>query len=232
MTLITISNPMGLKNLLFVTLVISVFQQTTAQRNYEEYNRLGINLGLTLFDIETDDFTTEQGTGYMGGFTTRGSFRNNFDLIYGLNFYQSEVGILGRFIDPVAATIDEQYVDYTIQAAQLNFLASYNIIKHHLSIELGPVLNINGRMKLKRDGFENYILDGYNTLRAEEIQDISRVNFRVAGGITAGLEKFRVTAHYQYGVTNMFNKLNDQSLEKDNFEGHSGTLTLAAVLYF
>ena len=140
---------MSLKNLFIVTIFIVSFQQLTAQRNFDEYNRLGINGGLTLFDINTSDFTTSQGQGFTAGFTTRGSFRNDFDLVYGINFTQSSVEILGNNLT------DSQNIKYTIQAAQLNFLGSYNIIEHHLSIEFGPVLNINGKMKLNEEKFKD-----------------------------------------------------------------------------
>ncbi len=226
---------MSLKNLLFVTFSVLLFQQSYSQRNYDEYNRLGINGGLTLFDISTSNFNTEQGAGFMAGFTTRGSFRNNFDLVYGINYYNTEIGILARGQGTNSGAFNQQYVPYTIQSAQLNFLGSYNIIKHHLSLEFGPILNVNGKMKLKEDRYENYIVDGYTALRSGDIQDISKVNFHVMGGITAGLENFRISGHYQYGVTNMFNKLNDKDLETNGdkeFEGHSSTIVIAAVIYF
>lgn len=219
---------MRLQKLLFVTITCLFIQQINAQRNYDEYNRIGIFGGLTLFDINTSDFVTEQGTGFAGGFTTRGSFRNNFDLIYGIGFYSTSLGIEGTNV----LGTDTQNIDYTMNAAQITFLGSYNIVKHHLSIEFGPVLQINSKMNLKREQQEDYILTGYNTLTAKDIEDISKVNFHVVGGLTAGIEDFRVFAQYQYGVTNTFNKLNDKGLEKDNFEGNSSTITLGALFYF
>src|SRR5690606_40074621 len=84
-----------------------------------------------------------------------------------------------------------------IQGAQINFLGSYNIIKKHLSIEFGPVFDINGKMKLDQDEYEDYILTGYNTLTAKNIQEISRFNVRLAGGITAGLRSEEHTSELQ-----------------------------------
>lgn len=217
---------MTLKSALLFIFFSFIFQQNFAQRNYDSYNRLGITGGLTLFDINTSNLITKQGSGVAGGFTTRGSFRNNFDLIYGISFYNSKIGVQGSFAS------DTQFIDYTIQAAQINFFGSYNIIKHHLSLEFGPILNINGKMKLDSDRYENYILEGYNVLRAQDIEDISQINFHVAGGITAGLESFRLSALYQYGVTNMLKNLNENGLENEDFEGHSSTITIAAVVYF
>lgn len=217
---------MSLKSLLVVTAAILFFQQSFAQRNYDEYNRLGIHAGLSFTDITTSNFTTEQGSGFIGGFTTRGSFRGSFDLIYGLNFVSASVGVLARNGG------QDVFVDYTVQGAQINFLGSLNIVKHHLSLEFGPVLNINGKLKLNSESQEGYIIDGYDELRAEDIQDINKVNFHVVGGITAGMESFRVYGQYQYGVTNMLGNLNDNGFEEDNFEGHMSMLIVGAVFYF
>ncbi len=221
---------MSLKKIIFVTLTIFFVQQAFSQRNFDHYNRLGIQGGYVLSDISTSDLNTKQSEGFMFGFTTRGGFRNNFDLIYGLNYFNTKIEVFGR---NGASPSETQYIDYTIQAVQINFLGSYNIIKQHLSIEIGPVLNISGKMKLKSDRFEDYILDGYDFLKAKEIESISPVNFIVAGGLTAGIENFRISGQYQYGVTNMLNKLNDKNLEENNdFKGNSSTITIMAIVYF
>ena len=217
---------MSLKRLFFVAISLFFFQQAFAQRNYEGYNFLGIQGGITLFDIQTDDLVTKQQEGFTAGFTTRGAFRNDFDLIYGISFQSASVGVEGNLSG------NKQNIGYTIQGAQLNFLGSYNIIKKHLSIEFGPVFDINGKMKLNKEEYENYILTGYETLTARDIQNISRFNVRLAGGLTAGLEHFRVSAQYQYGVTNMLGRLNDKNLENKDFKGHSSTIILMGVIYF
>ena len=101
-----------------------------------------------------------------------------------------------------------------------------------MSLEFGPIVHINGKMKLADKTNENFILSGYSSTTAGDIQDISKVEFRVAGGITAGLEHFRLSGQYQYGVTNSLSKLNTQNLEKDNFKGNSSTLIVAITIYF
>ena len=218
---------MSLKNLFLITILIVSFQQMTAQRNFDEYNRLGVNGGLTLFDINTSDFTTNQSQGFIAGFTTRGSFRNSFDLVYGINFSQSNVEIVGSNLT------DTQNIEYSILAAQINLLGSLNIVEHHLSLEFGPVLNVNGKMKVKDEAYNDYILDGYTAVRAQDVEDISTFNFRVLGGITAGFKSFRVLAHYQYGITNMLNNLTEKDIpELEDVKGNSSTLILGAVFYF
>lgn len=223
-----ISPAMNFKQLIFVSFCLFLFQQTFAQRSYNGYNFLGIQGGITFFDIQTDDMVTKQKEGFTAGFTTRGAFRNDFDLVYGISFQSSSVGVEGSSL----LGTDTQNIGYTIQGAQINFLGSYNIVVKHLSIEFGPVFNINGKMKLDKDEYEGYVLTGYNTLTAKDIQEISRFNVRLAAGLTAGLEHFRINAQYQYGVTNMLGKLNDKGLENEDFKGNSSTIILAAVIYF
>ena len=220
---------MSLKKTVFVTLLIIFIQNTSAQHNYDSYNHLGITAGITQFDLNTSDLVTGKGNGFMAGFTTRGSFYNQFDMIYGINFFSNGVEVKGGNPEN---SLDTQNIDYTIQAVQITFQGSYNFIRNHLSIEAGPVLNINGKMKLDTENLENYILDGYSTLRAGDIQDISKINFHIATGITAGLRNFRLSAQYQFGITNTLNKLNDQNLENTDFKGKNSLLIMAILIYF
>lgn len=223
---------MSLRNLTFVTLAFLFFVHSHAQRNYDSYNRLGLQGGYTLFDITTSDFMTKSGSGLMAGFTTRGSFRNQFDLVYGISFYNSNIQIQGTNLGSTPGNYRREWMNYTIQAAQINFLGSFNIIRHHFSLEFGPVLNVNGKMKLESDQYQGFKVEGSPTFLAEDLENISKVNFRVMGGLTAGLENFRLSAQYQYGVTNMLQNLNDLGKGKDDFEGRSSTIVIAAVLYF
>jgi hypothetical protein len=227
---------MSLKKLLFVTLSILFFQIASAQNNYQEFNHLGISGGIGFFDIETDNFVTQQGSGFIFAFTTRGMFYNNFDLIYGISFVQSQVGILAENIDDPSNNLPSQYVNYTIQSAQITLLTSYNIVRNHLSLEAGPILNVNGKLKLDSNNFKDYILEGYETLKTEDIQNVSKVHFFLAGGITAGIENFRLGAQYQYGVTNLFNRFNDiaeiEKPKEEKYNGHASTVLLTAVFYF
>lgn len=219
---------MSYRTLFSLTICFVLSQYIYAQRNYNDHNFLGIQGGITFFDINTDDFVTEQKTGFTAGFTTRGAFRNNFDLVYGISFQSSSIGVEGSDF----SEFDTRNIGYTIQGAQINFLGSYNIIVKHLSLEFGPVFNINGKLKLDNEKFKGYVLTGYDTLIAEDIQDVSKFNVHLSGGFTAGLEHFRLYGKYQYGVTNLLGKLNDRDLERKDFKGNSSTLIVGAVIYF
>ncbi len=220
---------MCLKKLTFVTIALFCIQSSFSQRNYDQYNLLGLTAGYSLFNINTSDLTTSQGDGFLGGFTTRGAFRNNFDLIYGLNFFSNKVGISAK--NPNSGLTPEE-IDFKLQGVQLLFLGSYNIIRHHLSIEAGPILNVSGKMKPNSSSQEEYIIDGYDTIIAKDLEDVSPVNFLVMVGLSTGIENFRASFQYQYGVTNIFNKLNKQDLEYLDFKGNSSTLLFSLIAYF
>lgn len=228
---------MSLKTPIIVTILCLFFLQTSAQKRFEEYNFLGLSGGYTIFDINTDNFVTTSGNGFMGGFTTRGSVYEALDLIYGIEFYNTEVGILGRDLSNPSNNFNEQFIDYKIQSVQIKLLGSVNIIRHHFTIEAGPILNVNGKMNTKLSDFEDYTIAGFDSLKASDLENISRVNLRAVGGVSTGLRNFRLSAQYQYGVTNMFNRYNDsESIQKpedgSEFEGHSSTIVLRAIIYF
>lgn len=218
---------------IILTLALAILfvsiSQVQAQRNFKEFNVIGVSGGLTLYDINTDDFITTSRESYMLGFQMRGNVYNNFDMIYGIAFYDTKIGISASSLP---AGGNKEVLDYNMQSAQISVLWGYKIIKEHLSVEAGPVLNVNGKLTLKDTPFENYIVDGYTTLRAIDLEDVSKVNFHLAAGLTAGFRNFRIFGQYQYGVTNVLNKLNSQNLENDNFKGNSSLLTVGVTAYF
>ena len=217
----------------YLTLALAILfvsiSQVQAQRNFKEFNVIGVSGGLTLYDINTDDFITTSRESYMLGFQMRGNVYNNFDMIYGISFYDTKLGISASSI-PVGG--NKEVLDYNMQSAQISILGGYKIIKEHLSVEAGPILSVNGKLTLKDTPFENYTVDGYTALRAIELEDVSKVNFHLAAGLTAGFRNFRIFGQYQYGVTNVLNKLNSKNLENDNFKGNSSLLTVGVTAYF
>jgi hypothetical protein len=214
---------------LICVFILAANAQVNAQKNFKEFNVIGVSAGLTSYKIQTSDFTTDKRESYMFGFQMRGNVYNNFDLIYGIAFYNTKTAISASST-PVGG--QKRDLDYNLQSAQISVLWGYKIIREHLSIEAGPILNINGKLTLEDKRYENYIIDGYTTLRAIDMENISMANFHLAGGLTVGFKNIRLFGQYQYGVTNMLNKLNSQNLEKSNFKGHSSLLTVGATAYF
>jgi hypothetical protein len=222
---------MSRKSLVIITVSLLIFQQAYSQRNFEEYNLLGFNGGVTFFDLETANFETKQRTGFVGGLTTRGTFYGGFDLIFGINFVSNNVAILSR--DTLNPNGNPLFIEYSIQGAQITFLTSYNVIRHHLTLEVGPILSINGKMAVKNDNYKEYVIEGYQALKASDIEQINKVNFHVMGGISTGIRNFRLGAYYQYGVSNTLNALNDKDIEKSRgaFKGNSTSFILLATIY-
>lgn len=197
-----------------------------AQRSKTIYNRIGLQGIYAQSNLQTNSFTTLKSDGFLAGLSTRGAFYNNFDLIYGVDFIQTGIEIQGR----------EETLAYTLSGAQVKLLASYLIAGEHLSIEFGPILQVNGALKLDDQNQENQFVEGYTLLQAGDLEEITRVNGVVTAGITGGLEWVRLTAAYQYGFTNILNRLNAEDLQlKDpaatNFKGNLGLITAGIIIY-
>ena len=66
---------------------------------------------------------------------------------------------------------------------------------------------------------------------AEDIQDITKLNFNAGVGLTGGFEQFRLTVQYQYGINNILNKLNDKNLGNTDFKGNLSMLMGGITIY-
>jgi len=217
--------------LLFIFLGVKSYGQYRTSYNY-----LGIQGGVNSFNILTDNFNTTSQTGFTGGFSVRGGVLNNFDMVYGIDFYNQKFGIdaVESFVVPGSGVIPPtEEIDMSMLAVQVKVLGSLVLIHKHLSIELGPALQLNSKLRYD-DRYENYIIDGYNTLQIKEIEEVSTLNFNVIAGATAGFEHFRVFARYQYGINNFLNPLNDKTLENngEKFKGNISMLEAGLTIFF
>ena len=117
---------------------------------------------------------------------------------------------------------------FGLWAEAVLLLLSYNVVKNHVSIDFGPVLQVNGDLKIDAKE-ENNLISG-TTLKANQILEVSKINGNLYGGISAGNRRIRAIVFYQYGFTNVFNKLNSQeglTLQNGNrsFKGNLGTIS-------
>lgn len=222
-----------MKTPFFLTfLSLFIFTQVHSQRSRGDNNRLGLQAKYALLDINTDSFTTQQGSGFSGGLAARSAFYNDFDLVFGIELMQADLSLGAR--ESITATIEQ--VDYKLLAAQVNLQASYRIFGDHLSIEFGPAFMLNSNMELKDASHENHILDGYDMLQAKDVQEISRFNLNALVGLTAGFTNFRAVVTYQYGLLNTLNNLNRPEVENidpeaTGFEGNLSVITVGIALY-
>jgi len=145
-------------------------------------------------------------------------------MIYGMQFFSNNFSLESNF---------DQKVKYNIQGVQVRLLLSYNVVEDHVSIDFGPVLQINGKLQIS-DSDESKILKG-TVLKANQILDISPVSGNFYLGVSAGNKTIRAVVFYEYGFTNLLNKLNkDDTLQPlnngDNFKGNLGTINGQVII--
>ncbi len=193
-----------------------------AQYDYRDSNRIGISFGVNQFSLNTSDFQTKPGTGWNGGLSMRGNYYDNWDAIYVMQFSENNFSV------PTNSGFIKQDTNYKLSSAQITFQFSYKIVENHLSVEFGPLVQINGKLKINK-AEENSIISG-TTLLAKDIVDISKFNFYPIVGITAGVRHVRLNVSYQYGVNNMLGNLKNQN-PSVSLKGHPGILSGNLIVY-
>lgn len=217
--------------LLVVMLLFSVL--TYSQRIWEgEYNRLGLQAGINNFDIHTGNFEVQAGTSWTAGFTTRASYFNNFQLIYGLSFFDFNAKVQGR--EKIEDLVADQEIQYRMIGVQANFLGSYKIISNYLSVEAGPVIQVNGKFEPRQDK-ELFYVEEYDII-ATDLENVSTFNVNVAAGISGGFETFKFFAQYQYGINNFLRGLNNEDLQNidtraRDFSGNLSIITAGVIVF-
>ncbi len=202
--------------------MIGSWALSTSAQNYGDSNRIGVAGGINQTSLITSDFQTKPGLGWNFGMSVRGNFYNNFDMVYAIQFNESNFSMTTT--DPLNGN---EEVDYKLSGAQISLMLSYKIIPDHLSLEAGPVLQVNGKMKID-DSHRDNSIDG-TELQASDITDINTFNVNGAVGITAGFTHFRVNAQYQYGLNNILNRVNSDL--GTNFTGKLGILSGSIIAY-
>lgn len=221
------------QHILLVALTIGFVTVSFAQpRNYDIKNGFALGGGITQFDIKTDNFTTERGDGWMIHASATGDLPHRwYNLSYGMQLSESNFGILAS-----NGTSAAEFIDYKVFAAQLALLFHIKAIPNLLSIDVGPIAQFNGKMALEDDAKENYIIDGYTNLLAQDLEDITPFNLNGAIGATLGFKFLKIRAQYIYGFLNSFEKLNDQDLNLGNnsekLKGNMNMLAFTALFTF
>ena len=119
-------------------------------------------------------------------------------------------------------------------AAQIALLLHVKIVKNYFTLDVGPMLQYNGELEIKDKDQENYYLNNFDNLLAQDISDISKFNVNGAVGLSAGYKFFHLKAQYVYGFTNTLSKLNKQDLIESNekFKGNQSFLVFTAMFSF
>lgn len=203
----------------FVFCTLSVF----SQYRYRDSNRIGISMGVNQFTLNTNNFQTNPELGWNAGLSMRGNFYNNWDMVYAIQFSENNFSVATNSLN-----LAKEDVNYKLASAQISLRASLKIIESHLSIEFGPIVQVNGKLNLDNKE-ENNVISG-TTLLAKDIREISNFNFYPTVGITFGVRHFRANVSYQYGVNNMLENLNNKNLGV-NFKGNPGILKGNLIIY-
>lgn len=212
-----------MKKCLFLTIATLLTICGNAQYDYRDSNRIGISGGVNYFTLDTKNFQAQSGIGWSAGLSVRGNFYNDFDMVYGLQFSENRFSV--ATLNGLGARED---VDYKLPSAQVYLLLSYKFIENHLSVEIGPMFQINGKTTIDEDDEDN-VVSG-NLYTAKDLTDISKFSFYPTVGFTVGVRHFRLQATYQYGVTNLLNNLNNKGFG-DEFEGHASIFTGTLIIY-
>ena len=213
---------------LFTSIFILFSAISFSQYQNKDGNRIGITAGISQSSLFTDNFNAKPGIGYNGGLSVRGNYYNNWSMIFGMQFFQNTFSL-----ESTSLTTTLKETEFNVSGAQVRLLLSYNVVKDHVSLDFGPVFQANGNLSTKSTD-ENNILTG-TTLKASQIEDISKFNGNIYVGVSAGNRRLRAVLYYQYGVTNLLNNLNNndalrvQNGNKD-FKGNVGTVS-AQILF-
>ena len=208
---------------IFLTAVFSLITMVCfSQYEYRDSNRIGISFGVNQFTLNTNNFQTKPGTGWNGGLSMRGNYYDDWDMVYAMQFSENKFSVVTN-----SGFISED-TNYKLSSAQVSLMLSYKIVENHLSVEFGPLLQINGKLNVEKDQ-QNNIISG-TTLLAKDIVAISQFNFYPVIGITAGVRHFRLNVSYQYGVNNMLGNLNNKNLGH-SFKGNPGILNGNLIIY-
>ena len=212
-----------MKNIYFTVVFLFVSALAFSQYEYRDSNRIGITFGVNQFTMNTNNFQTKPDLGWNAGLSMRGNFYDDWDMVYSMQFSENNFLVATNKFG-----FANQDTNYKLASAQISLLLSYKFIESHLSLEFGPVVQINGKLKIDREN-ENNIISG-TTLLAKDILDISRFNFYPTVGITAGVRHFRANISYQYGINNMLGNLNNKNLGA-KLKGNAGILNGNIILY-
>lgn len=224
---------MPLKSLLIlaVSLLVTTAVHSQYRATKDLYNRLGLQGGITFTEISGNTINFKPGQGYTAGFTTRANTRRNISVIYGVNFYRFNSTVDAQEETPGVPS----EIDFKATGVQINLFIGRKLLGEHLSIEAGPVLQINSKWD-PEEGQEDRRLKNY-TILAGDIADVAKINANAAVNLSTGFKSLKFWLQYQYGLTNILRNLDVEELQnKDSrltdLKGRMRMATAGMVFYF
>ena len=212
-----------MKKLLLLLMCIWSCNCIYSQYGYRDSNRIGASVGINQYSLNTSNFNSKPDLGWNAGLSVRGNFYDNLDAVYALQFSENNFSVA-----TTSLTDGKEDVKYKLSSAQISLSLSYVVIENHLSIEFGPLLQVNSKLQIDKAN-ENNTISG-TTLLAKDIVDISKFNIYPMVGLTAGLKHFRLNVSYQYGINNMLSNLNKSNVGS-NFKGNAAIINGNMIVY-
>jgi len=191
-----------------------------AQYGWRDSNRIGLFFGPNFTNVMTSNtIETQSKIGWTAGAQVRGNLHNYWSGVYGVRFIESNFSV-----NTNTPGGKSQEVNYKTRAAQISFLFSYNLIEDVMSLDIGPVLQINSDLKFKK-GLQRNTIDGTD-LVVKDFTKINPINGLLYLGATFGNNTIRGNFNYTVGINNSFNRLNNQEglVAKNGNERFSGRM--------
>ncbi|UOB19289.1 hypothetical protein [Abyssalbus ytuae] len=198
---------------------------TYSQRFPEVRNFNGLKAGVNFFNINSDEIDFKSGTGFNVAYTRRLPLAQILEANLFVEYQQNNFSVDATNL----VTVDE--VDYKLHSVKLGALANFKAYGPYLSIVAGPVLQFNDKLKYD-DEFENHLVinEEEEPITVNDLSQISGFNFLFAAGISAGEMNYKLYGLYEFGINNI---LSSVPLSGGNsLTGHSGILTVGAIIYF
>lgn len=201
----------------------------SAQYGKGDFNHIGLSLGINQTHLFTNNFNVNPGMSWTAGLAIRGNYYNDFAMVYGMNFTDNLFKVEANTLTGI------KEVDLKMMAVQVHLLLSYKIAGSNFSIDAGPVLQLNSKIKFEEPDGELFIANA-GLLRVKNLEEISPINCNAHIGLTGGFENVRLNLSFQYGITNVLNNLNKQDEVKlvttEKLKGNLGILAANIIVYF
>lgn len=223
-----------MKNKLLILLVVlGVLFVTNVQAQHMRYaikNGFSLGGGITLFNLNTDNFVTKQGQGFIAtAYTTVEIPHKWYNASFGMQISESKFEVSGRMTDDVAGN---EMIEYKLMAAQLGFLMHAKVIGSNLTFDIGPQVQYNSDLSFTNAQQESYFINGDDNVSAESITELSKFNLNGSLGVTAGFGPLKVKAQYVYGFLNTLEKLNENLDAQTTFKGNPEMIAFSAMFTF
>ncbi|GAA4802209.1 hypothetical protein [Litoribaculum gwangyangense] len=220
--------------LLVVICICFVTNSFSQKGKYPIQNGFSLTGGITQFDIITDNFSTKSSNGFLGGMSATVDIPLRwYNVSFGMQLSESTIEILGR---PTLISTEDAYIKYKLFAAQVAMLLHIKAIPDYFSIDIGPMVQYNGKLEFKDRNQGEFYINNYTNLTAQDITNISQFNLNGAVGASLGVKNFKLKAQYIYGFTNILKKLESQNLDTTGgnarFKGNQSMLFLGAMVSF